>query len=63
MKLSEIYKKTDYVRCPDGSRHEWKFDGTMGHESKTNRLVERRKCMKCGVTKKIFADTGARVNR
>jgi hypothetical protein len=63
MKISEIYKKTDYVRCPDGSRHEWQWGGSLGIESKTNRSLEGRKCGKCGLTKKVFADTGARVNR
>ena len=63
MKLSEIYKKTNYVRCPDGQRHKWGWGGNFGHEAKTNRLVEGRKCENCGLLKKVFADTGARVNR
>jgi hypothetical protein len=63
MRLSEIYKKKDYVKCPDGTRHEWQWAGSLGAESKTNRELEGRKCAKCGLTKKIFADTGARVNR
>jgi hypothetical protein len=63
MRLYEIYKKTDFVRCPDGTRHEWQWGGSFGNEAKTNRHVEGRKCSKCGTMKKVFADTGARVNR
>lgn len=63
MKLSEIYKKKDYVRCPDGQRHDWGWGGNFGNEAKTGRLVEGRKCGNCGMLKKVFADTGARVNR
>ena len=63
MKISEIYKKKDYVRCPDGQRHVWQWGGSFGNEGKTNRLVEGRKCSNCGLLKKVFADTGARVNR
>ena len=63
MRLSEIYKKKDYVKCPDGSRHEWQWGGSFGLESKTNREVEGRTCGKCGLTKKVFANTGKRVNR
>jgi hypothetical protein len=63
MKLSEIYKKTDYVRCPDGQRHTWDWNGSFGAEAKTNRAVEGRKCGNCGLTKKVFGDTGQRVNR
>lgn len=63
MKLSEIYKKTDYVRCPDRQRHKWDWNGTFGAEAKTNRNVEGRKCRNCGLTKKVFGDTGQRVNR
>ena len=63
MKLREIYKKTDYVRCPDKTRHEWIFNGGVAIERKTNRGIEKHKCKKCGCTKQIFSDSGKRVNR
>ena len=64
MKLDEIaFKKKDYVRCPDGQRHEWQWGGSLGAEGKTNRPLEGRKCGNCGLTKKVFADSGRRVNR
>ena len=63
MRLSEIYKKKDYVRCPDGQRHKWRFAGGTGIEGKTNRIVTNRKCINCRLTKQVFDDTGKRVNR
>ena len=63
MRITEIYKKTDYVRCPDGQRHEWVFAGGVATERKTNRGVEKHKCKECGCTKQVFSDSGKRVNR
>lgn len=64
MKLNEItFKKKDYVRCPDGQRHQWRFSGSFGSEAKTDRQVEGRKCESCGLTKRVFTNTGMRVNR
>jgi hypothetical protein len=63
MRITEIYKKTDYVRCPDGQRHKYEWAGGYGAEAKTNREVENWKCGKCGVTKTVFCDTKQRVNR
>ena len=63
MRITEIYKKTDYVRCPDGQRHTWDWAGGFGAEGKTNRNVEKHKCRECGTTKTVFCDTGKRVNR
>jgi len=63
MKLSEVYKKKDYVRCSDGQRHDWQFAGGTTIERKTNRTVTNRKCMNCGLVKQVFDDTGKRVNR
>ena len=62
-KINEIYKKKDYVKCPDGQRHDWQWGGSLGAEGKTNRATEGRKCGNCGLTKKVFADTGKRINR
>lgn len=63
MRLYEIYKRKDYVRCPDGQRHDWQFGGGTSVEHKTNRGIETRKCLNCKLTKTVFADTGQRVNR
>lgn len=65
MRLEEIgpFKKKDYVRCPDGQRHEWQWAGGTATERKTNRVVNNRKCKNCGLTKQVFGDTGKRVNR
>jgi len=63
MRLIEIYKKTDYVRCPDGQRHEWTFDGGVARERKTNRNVEQHRCLNCKLRKQVFSDSGKRVNR
>ncbi len=64
MKLDEIvFKKKDYVRCPDGQRHDWMFAGGNTIERKTNRGISTHKCLNCGLTKQIFNDTGKRLNR
>ena len=60
---SKKMSKADYIKCADGTKHIWTWGGNFGNEAKTNRLVEGRKCSNCGLTKKIFADTGRRVNR
>lgn len=63
--LDEIgsFKKKDYVRCPDGQRHDWIWAGGNTIERKTNRIVNDRKCSNCGLVKQIFHDTGKRLNR
>ena len=63
MRLYEVYKRKDYVRCPDGQRHDWQFGGGVSIERKTNRGIEKRKCLNCGLDKIIFSDSGKRVNR
>ena len=63
MRLSEIYKRKDYVRCPDGQRHKWDWAGGYGAEGKTNREIEQHKCRECGITKMVFCDTKRRINR
>ncbi len=63
MRLYEIYKRKDYVRCPDGQRHDWQFAGGTATERKTNRTVTNRKCINCDLVKQVFDDTGKRVNR
>jgi len=63
MKLSEIYKRKDYVHCPDGQRHDWQFGGGSSVEGKTNRSIEDHICLNCRLRKTVFTDTGKRVNR
>lgn len=62
-KFNETYKRKDYVRCPDGQRHDWEWNGGSVVELKTNRNIEDYKCANCRLTKTVFSDTGQRVNR
>jgi len=64
MRLYEIgMQKRDYVRCPDGTRHDYTFAGGTSREGKTNRTINNMRCLKCDRHKTVFTDSGKRVNR